>query len=63
MGPKKALSADEADEIKKSLDFLTEEVPAVRLPQEKKTNILDLVKEVKALRTENAEKDKQIAYL
>lgn len=35
MGPKKALLTDEADEIKKSLDFLTEEVPAVRLPQEK----------------------------
>ncbi len=57
---KKALSAEEADEIKKSLDFLSEEVSAVRLQQK---SIMDHVKEVKALRTENAEKDKQIAHL
>ncbi len=46
MGPKKMLSAEEVDDIKKLLDCLTEEVSAVR-PQQK--NILDLVEEVKAL--------------
>ncbi|KAL7381360.1 hypothetical protein ABVT39_004626 [Epinephelus coioides] len=59
MLPKKALSAEEADKIKKFLDFLSEEVSAVRLQQK---SIMDLVMEVKALRTENAE-DKQIAHL
>lgn len=45
---------------KKSLDFLSEEVSAVRLQQK---SILDLVKEVKALRLQNAKKDKRIASL
>lgn len=60
MGPKKNQQADEFDEIKKSLDFLTEEISAIRLQQK---SILDLVEEVKALRTQNVEKEKRITYL
>ena len=48
MGPKKNLQMeDDVEDIKKSLNFLTEEVTAVRLQQ---SSILDLVKEVKTLR-------------
>ncbi|KAM3613048.1 uncharacterized protein V6R79_019378 [Siganus canaliculatus] len=60
MGPKKTLSAEEVDEIKKSLDFLSEELSAVRVQQK---SILELVEEVKTLRIQNAEKDKRLAYL
>ncbi|KAL7382906.1 hypothetical protein ABVT39_001401 [Epinephelus coioides] len=60
MGQRKIPASEEVEDIKKSLDFLTEEVSAVRLQQK---NILDLVEEVKALRLQNAEKDKQLAYL
>ena len=38
---------ENVEDIKKSLNFLTEEVTAVRLQQ---SSILDLVKEVKTLR-------------
>lgn len=57
MGPKKL---PEVDDIKKLLDFLAEEVSAVRLQQK---GILTLVEEVKALRIQNEEKDKKIAFL
>ncbi len=60
MGPKKTPAAEEVEDIKKSLDFITEELSAVRLQQK---SILDLVEEVKTLRIQNAEKDKRIAYL
>uniref|UniRef100_A0A667WNB1 DUF4795 domain-containing protein n=1 Tax=Myripristis murdjan TaxID=586833 RepID=A0A667WNB1_9TELE len=60
MGPKKAPSVEEVDDIKRSLDFLTEEVSAVRLQQ---NSILKLVEEVKALRIQNEEKDKRLAFL
>lgn len=60
MGPKKVLSAEEGDDIKKSLEFMTEEISAVKLQQKA---ILDLVEEVKALRIQNAEKDRRLAYL
>ncbi|KAI9545174.1 hypothetical protein NQZ68_038887 [Dissostichus eleginoides] len=60
MGPKKTQSAEEVDEIKKSLDFLAVEISAVRLQQK---GILDLVEEVKILRIQNAEKDKRLEYL
>ncbi|KAI4814130.1 hypothetical protein KUCAC02_003336 [Chaenocephalus aceratus] len=60
MGPKKTQSAEEVDEIKKSLDFLAGEISAVRLQQK---GILDLVEEVKILRIQNAEKDKRLEYL
>ena len=62
MGPKKTLTltTEEVDDIKKSLDFLSEEVSAVRMQQK---NILKLVDEVKVLRLQNAEKDKRLAYL
>ena len=57
MGPKKL---PEVDDIKESLDFLSEEVTAVRLQQE---GILTLVEEVKALCIQNEEKDRKIAFL
>ncbi len=60
MGPKKAPSAEEVDDIKKALDFLSEEVSAVRLQQK---GILKLVEEVKALRIQNEEKDKRLTFL
>ncbi|KAL3991233.1 [histone H3]-lysine4 N-trimethyltransferase PRDM7/9 [Sarotherodon galilaeus] len=60
MGPKKVLSAEEGDDIKKSLEFMTEEISAVKLQMKA---ILDLVEEVKALRIQNAEKDRRLAYL
>ncbi|KAI9525221.1 hypothetical protein NQZ68_009901 [Dissostichus eleginoides] len=60
MGPKKTIAAEEVEDIKKSLDFLAEEISADRLQQK---NILDLVKEVKDLRIQNAEKDKRRTYL
>ena len=60
MGPKKTIAAEEVEDINKSLDFLAEDISAVRLQQR---NILDLVKEVKDLRIQNAEKDKRITYL
>lgn len=62
MGPKKnlTLTTEEVDDIKKSLDFLSEEVSAVRTQQK---NILKLDDEVKVLRLQNAEKDKWLAYL
>lgn len=60
MGPKKALTAEEGDDIKKSLDFLSEEISAVKLQQK---SILALVEEVKALRIQNAEKDRRIVHL
>ena len=50
----------EVDDIKKSLDFLSEEVSAVRLQQK---GILTLVEEVKALRIQNAENDRKIVFL
>lgn len=57
MGPKKALAMVEVDEIKKSLDFLPEEVSAVRLQQK---CMLVVVEEVKVLPIQNEEKDKKI---
>uniref|UniRef100_A0A087YQP1 L1 transposable element RRM domain-containing protein n=1 Tax=Poecilia formosa TaxID=48698 RepID=A0A087YQP1_POEFO len=60
MGPRKTPASEDLDDIKKSLDFLSEEVTAIRLHQ---NNILDLVKEVKSLRLSNEEKDKRIAAL
>ena len=54
MGPKKAPIADEVDDIKKSLNFLAEEISAVRL---------ELVEEVKSLRIQNAEKEKRLVFL
>uniref|UniRef100_A0A1A8RDI2 Uncharacterized protein n=1 Tax=Nothobranchius rachovii TaxID=451742 RepID=A0A1A8RDI2_9TELE len=60
MGLKKALTAEEGDDIKKSLDFLSEEMTAVKLQQKA---ILNLVEEVKALRIQNAEKDQSLAFL
>ncbi|KAI4793662.1 hypothetical protein KUCAC02_032576 [Chaenocephalus aceratus] len=60
MGPKKTQSAEEVDEIKKSVDFIAGEISPVRLQQK---GILDLVEEVKILRIQNAEKDKGLEYL
>lgn len=57
VGLKKNPMAEEVEDIKKSLDFITEEVSAVWMQQK---SILDLVEEVKALRRQNVEKDKRI---
>ncbi|CAL8291098.1 unnamed protein product [Merluccius merluccius] len=60
MPPKKNLTAEDGESIKESLDFLSAEVAAIK--QQQKT-ILDLVLEVKQLKLQNAEKDKQLLYL
>lgn len=60
MAPKKVPTVEEMEDIKKSLDFLGEEVSAVRLQQR---NILDMVEEIKALRLQNIEKEKRIVFL
>lgn len=61
MPPKKyPAHAEEVDDIKRSLDMLTEEVSVVR--QQQKT-IMSLVEEVKALRLQNIEKEKWIMSL
>lgn len=53
MGPKKALTAEEGDNIKK-------EISVVKRQQE---NIMDLVEEVKALQVQNAEKERRLLHL
>jgi len=61
MPPKKIPPhAEEVDDIKRSLDMLTEEVSVVRQQQ---IAIMSLVEEVKALRLENSEKEKRIFSL
>ena len=60
MPPKRAPSIEEIEDIKKSLDFLGEEISAVRMQQK---TILDLVEEVKVLRLQNTERAKRIASL
>ncbi|CAL8370339.1 unnamed protein product [Boreogadus saida] len=58
MGTKK--NEEDIDEIKKSLDFLTEEMSVVSKQQKM---IMELVAEVKTLRIQNAEKDKRLDFL
>lgn len=60
MPPKKNISLEEGDELRKSLEFLTEEVANIRKDQKK---ILELMEEVKKLRNENKEKGKMIENL
>lgn len=60
MGPKKVLSPEEAEELKKSLDSLTEQVRVLSDGQKK---ILDLTEEIKQLRLENTQKDNRINEL
>lgn len=61
MGPKLMnQQAEDTDNIKRLFDFLAEEVSAVWLQQK---GIMDLFGEVKALRLQNAEKDKRIDCL
>ncbi|XP_072772632.1 uncharacterized protein [Nerophis lumbriciformis] len=50
MGPKKVLSPDEGEEIRRSLEFLTAEVSAIKQYQQ---TIMQLVEEVKILPVEN----------
>ena len=57
---KKQPAIEEINDIKRSLDFLSEEITTVRLQQK---SILDLVAEVKALQLQNEEKDKRLAFL
>lgn len=60
MPPKRNPQTEEVEDIKKSLDFLSEEVTTVRVQQKQ---LLDLLEEVKLLRFQNAEKDRRIAGL
>lgn len=61
MPPKlKALSLEEADELRKALDTLMEQVMAL---SEEQKEILTLTEEIKQLHLENSEKDKRIAEL
>ena len=60
MGPKKAFTAKEAEEIKRSLDFLSGEIAAMRKQQR---DIPDLAGEIKVLRMQSEEKDKRIIHL
>lgn len=59
MPPKKALSSMEGDDIKRSLEFMTEDISAVQLHQK----YMDMVEEVKVLRIQNAEKDRHLVDL
>lgn len=52
--------AEDAGEIRRTLEFLTGETSVIKIQQEQ---LLDLVKEVKHLWTQNAEKDKKIIEL
>lgn len=60
MLPKKALTAEEGDELKKTLEFLAEEISTVKQQQK---GLLGLLEELKALRIQNAEKDRRLAEL
>ncbi len=55
MAPKKSPTSEEVDEIKKSLDFLVDEVSIVKQQQKA---ILAQVEEVKTLRLQNTKKEK-----
>lgn len=57
MPPKKN---EEIEEIKKTLDFLSEEISTVSKQQK---SIIDLMSEIKELKKQNEEKDKRIASL
>lgn len=50
MGPKKAMTDEEGDNMKKSLEFMSEEFSVVKMQQKA---ILELVEEVKTLRIQN----------
>lgn len=60
MGPKKNVQSEEVEDIKKSLDFITEEMTTVKTQQNR---LMELLEEVKQLRLLNIEKDKRIAEL
>ncbi|KAK7881533.1 hypothetical protein WMY93_029942 [Mugilogobius chulae] len=53
-------TVEDVEEIKKSLNFITEETTAIKNQQQQ---LLRLMEEVKQLRLQNAEKDKKIAEL
>lgn len=61
MPPKKAPTPEEFEDIKNSLNSLSEDVAAVRTQQEKLLLLLE--EEVKQLRLQNIEKDGRIAQL
>lgn len=60
MPPKKAMTAEEGEDLKQTLEFLAGEISAVKQQQK---DILALVEEVKVLRIQNAEKDRRVAEL
>lgn len=60
MPPKKNSALEEAEDIKRSLDFLSQDVNDIKIKQDK---ILNLVQEVTELRVRLAERDKKITEL
>lgn len=56
MPPKKNSALEEAEDIKRSLDFLSQDVNDIKIKQDK---ILNLVQEVTELRVRLAERDKK----
>lgn len=60
MARRRALTAEEGDELKNTLEFLTQDISAIKQQQK---GILELVEEVKALRIQNAAKDRRLAEL
>lgn len=60
MPPKKAMTAEEGEELKQTLEFLAGEISAVKQQQK---DILALVEEVKVLWIQNAEMDRRVADL
>lgn len=60
MAPKKILASEEAEDIKRSLDFLSQDVNDIRIKQDK---ILNLVEEVTELRVRIMERDRKIVEL
>lgn len=60
MPPKKAMTVEEGDELKQTLEFLAGEITTVKQQQ---ISILALVEEVKVLRIQNDEKDRRVADL
>ena len=60
MPPKKGTAMEETEDIKKTLDFLSQDITSIKTKQDK---ILKLVEEVTELRVCIEEKDKKIAAL
>ncbi|ROL51646.1 hypothetical protein DPX16_19165 [Anabarilius grahami] len=60
MAPKKNPAVEETEDIRKTLDFLSQDIGAIKTKQDK---ILKLVEEVTQLRIQIEERDKKIVEL